>query len=241
LIGVPALLVNTRPSAPAFGQRERCATRAARTGSLSPDPARALEAMTQAYNFERDLMAKCGEKHMDRVVRAIASGTLRIEGAPAGGVVEYLLILELADYDVRAHLARLGEIELAWILRSLHHIATGLKQLHSAGIAHQDLKPSNVLIFNQDTSKVADLGRASYLGHTAPHDELSWAGDISYAPPELLYGYVHTDWRTKRFGGDLYLLGSMVVFFFTGLSTHVRIDRRKRPLAVSTAMSIVIG
>jgi hypothetical protein len=104
----------------------------------SPEPARALEAMTQAYNFERDLLGKCRDFRMDHVVRAISSGTMRIDGAPAGSVVEYL-ILDLADHDVRVHLAQLEGIEVAWILRCLHHISTGLKQLHTDGIAHQDV------------------------------------------------------------------------------------------------------
>jgi Protein kinase domain len=123
----------------------------------APDPARALQAMTEAYNFERDLLAKCGDRNMDRVVRAIDDGSIRIDGAPAGGVVQYL-ILELADRDVRLHLAFAGQVDLAWKLRSLHHIATGLMQLHSAGIAHQDVKPSNVLVFEQKTSKVGGFG-----------------------------------------------------------------------------------
>jgi len=51
-----------------------------------------------------------------------------------------------------------------------------------------------------------------------PFDEEECAGDTTYAPPELLYGYCDPDWGLRRFGCDAYLLGSMVVFFFTGLS-----------------------
>jgi len=183
----------------------------------SSDPARVLQAMTEAYNFERDLLAKCRDRSMSRVVRAIDDGSIRIGGTSADGVVQYL-IFELADRDVRLHLALADQVDLAWKLRSLHHIATGLRQLHSAGIAHQDLKPSNVLVFEQNTSKVGDLGRAVYDGRSGPCDGLQCAGDPSYAPAELLYGYLDSDWKTRRIGCDLYLLGSMVVFFFTGFS-----------------------
>jgi eukaryotic-like serine/threonine-protein kinase len=133
----------------------------------SADPARELERLTAAYNFERDVVAACRELGMDRVVRAITDGRVTIEGAPAGGVVEYL-IFELADGDVRAHLSAIAEVETAWKLRCLHHIATGLRQLHSAGIAHQDVKPSNVMVFDKKTSKVGDLGRAARKGHEPP-------------------------------------------------------------------------
>ena len=39
------------------------------------DPARALQAMTEAYNFERDLLQRC--QRMDRVVRGLEDGKVR--------------------------------------------------------------------------------------------------------------------------------------------------------------------
>jgi serine/threonine protein kinase len=91
-----------------------------------------------------------------------------------------------------------------------------LYQLHRNSSAHQDLKPSNALVFGKSTIKIGDLGRAADRVNPGPHESLKVAGDLSYAPPELLYGYVPPDWGQRRFGCDLYLLGSMVVFFFTG-------------------------
>jgi eukaryotic-like serine/threonine-protein kinase len=131
------------------------------------DPARFLQAMTEAYNFERDLLAKCNESKMDRVLKAIGDGSVRIPEAGAVGAVQYL-IFELADKDVRLHLALSKAIDTAWKLRCLHHVATGLLQLHLVGIAHQDLKPSNVLVFDEKSSKVGDLGRAAYDGRSGP-------------------------------------------------------------------------
>lgn len=180
------------------------------------DPSVVLQAMTGAFNFERNLLVKCRDRHMDRVVRGITDGTIRFDDTPSG-VVQYL-IFELAEGDIRTHLALAAQVELAWCLRCLHHIATGLKQLHSAGIAHQDLKPSNVLVFDNSDSKVADLGCAAYFGHLGPNDDFPCAGDPSYAPPELQYGHIEPDWKARRLGCDIFLLGSMVVFLFTGLS-----------------------
>ncbi len=183
-----------------------------------PDPARVLQAMTEAYNFERDLLRTCNAQKMDRIVRAIGDGSFRVGGTPHGGVVQYL-IFELAERDIRLHLAVAAAIDTAWKLRSLHHIATGMKQLHAAGIAHQDLKPSNVLVFEGTTSKIGDLGCATVQGRVGPRDGLCYAGDPSYAPPELLYRYLDPNWNRRRFGCDLYLLGSMAVFFFAGFSS----------------------
>jgi len=181
-----------------------------------PKVAKALNAMTTAYLFECEVLDKCRERHLDRVVHAYTSGTITIDEPAAEGVVEYL-IFELADGDVRKYLKFNQKFDLAWSLRSLHQIATGLKQLHSNGIYHQDLKPSNVLTFGGKDFKLADLGRAIYEGHTATHYTLPFAGDPAYAPPDLAYGFVPNDSKQWRLSCDAYHLGSMVVFFFTGL------------------------
>jgi serine/threonine protein kinase len=104
-----------------------------------------------------------------------------------------------------------------------------LFQLHSASVAHQDLKPSNVLVFEQKLSKVADLGSASVKDTTSPRDGASFAGDRTYAPPELLYGYQDPEWSRRRQACDLYQLGSMVVFFFCGVSMTAMILKNVPP------------
>ncbi len=192
----------------------------------SPDPARELQAMTTAYNFEQDVLKKCESKKLSRIVRLLDSGTLPAQGGDPSSVVQYL-IFEWADHDIRSFIDDWKQaFETAWALRTVHQVAAALQQLHYVEIAHQDIKPSNVLIFENNNSKLADLGRAFDRHSTSPHDESVCAGDLAYAPPELLYGYVPQDWRIRRLGCDLYLLGSLVVFFCTGVSmTHLLLNR----------------
>jgi serine/threonine protein kinase len=88
-------------------------------------------------------------------------------------------------------------------------------------MAHQDLKPSNVLVFSKENgSKIGDFGRAWSQDFAAPHDTLPVAGDPGYAPLELLYKEVHTDVGMRRYGCDAYHLGSMVVFLFTRVDVN---------------------
>jgi serine/threonine protein kinase len=195
---------------------------------LAPDPARALQAITETFNFERDLLNRCKGRRMDRVVVALADGTHRVAGAADGGVVQYL-IFELADGDVRSQADSTLKFDLAFALRSLHHVSTGMVQLHSDNIVHQDVKPSNVLVFKGRGSKVADLGRATIKGGVPPHDHYSVAGDPTYAPPELLYGQVDPDWSRRRLGADAYLFGSMVVFFFLGQGMTTLLELKLAP------------
>lgn len=193
----------------------------------SPDPPAALQALTAAYIFERNLLQTCRSRRMDRVVQSIDSGNVVVDPTDLGRV-DYL-IFEMADSDVRSFLGVSGRVDLAWKLRSLHHIATGIHQLHSAGIAHQDVKPSNILVFGDAVSKIADLGSASQRGTPSPRDGMHLAGDPSYAPPELLYGHLDPDWSNRRLGCDAYLLGSMVVFMFTGLNATSLLLKQMRP------------
>jgi serine/threonine protein kinase len=119
----------------------------------------------------------------------------------------------------------------------LHHVAVGLQQLHGKNIAHQDLKPSNVLIFEKDDvgAKIADLGRASRNdGSQARHDSDLIAGDPQYAPPEQAYGVRAVEWRDRNEGCDLYHLGALLAFVFTGVtpnSYYARLPEAIRPLA----------
>ena len=181
------------------------------------DPLRELQQLTETFNFERDLLEKCKAKHLDRVVRALEDGSVTVDGLPV-----HYLIFELADRDMRGHMDLSGRLDLAWILRMLHHVAVGLMQLHGIGIAHQDLKPSNVLVFQGLISKLADLGRSAHPDYQPPHNDYVIPGAYSYAPPELRYNFAHPDFNQRRFGCDAFLLGNIILFAFTRLTvSHV--------------------
>lgn len=176
-----------------------------------------LNNLTSAYNFERDVLLKCKESKMSKVVVPLDHGTAEVTGHPLPKVP--FIVFEKADGDIRRQIIEMGSFDIAWILRSLHHTATGLKQLHSKKIAHQDLKPSNVLVFSDD-HKVADLGRSADFHVETDTDHFQIPGDGSYAPPELYYEYRLRDNFENRFALDLYMLGSLIFFYFTKFSVN---------------------
>jgi serine/threonine protein kinase len=155
--------------------------------------------------------------------------------------VQYL-IFELADNDVRAHLENLTRLDAVFIMKTLHHVASGLAQLHREGIAHQDLKPSNVLIYSANKgAKVCDLGRAWDRNESAEHDNYPIPGDPKYAPVEFFYNSIAVDDRVRRYGCDLYHLGSLLVFCFTNVHTNGlladALNPAHRPMHGSDAMT----
>jgi len=180
------------------------------------DFVRLMEQHTRAFNFERETLELCRGKRLKRIATLIEAGEYR---PPQSQWPVAYIIFELAvGGDARNQLAKLGSFNLAWTLRTLHQIAVGLQQLHGEGIAHQDLKPSNILFFEAFGAKLADLGCADTerKPSESPRGQLGIAGDLNYAPPELLYSEFSSDWKVRRLGCDLYLLGSLIVFFFTG-------------------------
>jgi serine/threonine protein kinase len=191
-----------------------------------PDLAVALQALTEAFNFEREILNTCAANSMNRVIAPLDAGQARVDESVLGRVP--YIIFEQADGDIRQQLAKTERFDQTCKLRALHHIATGLYQLHAAGIAHQDLKPSNVLQFGE-ISKVSDLGCASVRNKVGPMDGDNCPGSKAYAPPELIYSYLAPEFNTRRFGCDVYLLGSMVMFFFAGISTTAGMLGRLHP------------
>ena len=188
--------------------------------SIKPDGVSVIDLlnkMTSDFKYERDLSKFCQERRVKKVAFVIDSGEEELEGYTYG-IVPYL-IFEMADGDVRAMLAYSAKLDFAWKMNSLHDIALGLNHLHSVGVSHQDLKPSNILLFNKD-SKIGDLGRALCPSIDKEMLNVEFHGDYNYAPPEILYNYILPDWNERTFLADCYMLGSMVVFYLTGSSMN---------------------
>lgn len=183
----------------------------------SEDLVDTLSQITAEFAAERNLCEMCGTKRLSRVVTAISHGEVRVPGFLIGKVP--YIIFELATHDVRVALSQAEQIDVAIKLEYAHSLATGVRQLHQIGVAHQDIKPSNILVFpklaKRAVGKVADLGRAYRQDAESPHDNVLIPGDRSYAPPEQQYRHQFDDPAIRRFGADLYQLGSLITFIFT--------------------------
>jgi serine/threonine protein kinase len=192
-----------------------------------------LLAHLQAFEFETKLHSICADKNMKRIVKILAHGQVILE--PVAGeqisAVPYM-IMELADGgDVRNYIGRSEYVDLSVKLYYLRDVASGLIQLHGAQIAHQDLKPSNVMIFGGAEAKIGDLGRASKQDISSSNDLYDIAGDLAYAPPEQLYGYQLTTWKDRRQRCDLYQFASLISYLFFSSSLNA-IFRARLPVEI---------
>ena len=171
------------------------------------------------FQYEQDTLSVCRDAGMDRVVRLIEAGVIdRGDGFnPIQSQVPFI-VFELADGDVRSTLDISKPISNKWRFVVLHQTTLALMQLHGGQIAHQDLKPSNVLRFGDAKLKLGDLGRSTDRRRPAPHDGLPLPGHINYAPFEQLYNYTApAEWEQRRISADVFQLGTFVAYSFTSV------------------------
>lgn len=171
-------------------------------------------------DYEGSLLQECRTQNLSRVVRLIDTVVVNLPPKGSADAMSaainrvHAFIFELGGADVRRSFGVPNQGDSAKRLRAIHSIAVGIQQLHGIGVAHQDLKPSNVLEF-ENGHKLADLGRSTRQGINGPYDKLLFPGDFTYTPPEFAYGHTPSDYVDRRFAADAYMLGSMIAFMFT--------------------------
>lgn len=182
----------------------------------------AFKRVLEQYTYERDVCNFCKGKHLSNVTVVLEAGDESLDDDVF--VPMYYLIFEKADGDVIDALEDSTRLDFAWRLRSLHSVAVAIQQLHTAGITHEDIKPSNILTFNKKKiTKVGDLGCSTCDTIRSPFEDNPFPGDHNYAPPERAYHYHIADIKLSKRLTDCYLLASLITFYITGMSLNALI------------------
>ena len=192
-----------------------------RKKEVDGDEVKALKLMTEQHLYECKLCDICNNGKVNNVIHVISSGSEHVESLDV--IVPYL-IFEKADMDAHEFLDTVDRLDFVMKLRSLRDVAKGLLQLHKLDITHQDVKPSNILMFGNQ-SKLGDLGRSFCESIDCPFEEEQFPGDQNYWPPEKRYKQpIKTSWE-QRCLTDCYLLGSLITYYITGDTINAIIDR----------------
>jgi serine/threonine protein kinase len=157
--------------------------------------------------FEREAKATARLEHPNIVPVYTTSKT------PSGQ--PYIAMQYIEGGSLSDHLDRLSEqkkwISAIYALSIVRQIADALHIAHQAGIVHRDLKPSNILLRNDGTPVLADLGIAAVQQATT---RLTQSGSIvgtpNYMSPEQGAGQ-DIDGRS-----DLYSLGIILDEMLSG-------------------------
>ncbi len=120
--------------------------------------------------------------------------------------------------DLKALLRREGVLEPARTVAIAAQVADALDAAHRRGLVHRDVKPSNVLIDEQDGREhcyLADFGLTQTASESGPADGHG-LGTIDYVSPEQIRGDV-LDGRA-----DQYALGCLLFETLTGTLPYDR-------------------
>ena len=132
----------------------------------------------------------------------------RIESRHVVPVLEVAESYLVLPYYPRGSLARLlredGTVSLDRTVRLAAQLGRGLDALHEHGILHRDVKPSNVLLAEDDAAALADFGLARASDSTRITHDGQLVGTPHYLAPELIEGAEATR------ASDLYALGCLL-------------------------------
>jgi hypothetical protein len=185
-----------------------------------------LRQLLEMAEFEVIMQKAC--VRMSKVVRMAAHGQLAFRTPGSTDPYNFLcLILERGDGDIKSHVDFKPDRSPYWKLWVLREVALATVQLERANLAHNDIKPSNVIRFpsngNRHNIKLGDVGRAVTKAGNGPFDGYHWAGDPRHKPLETLYGWTEPEWQNRHTAADAYMLGNLACFLFSGASLTERV------------------
>ena len=142
------------------------------------------------------------------------------------GPTQYIVMEFVDGQDLKKIIRAEGAISVD---RSVHiaiQICAGIGFAHRAGLVHADIKPQNVLVTNDDTTKITDFGIAQALTDTQPGERQTvvW-GSPHYFAPEQARGEKPTP------ASDVYSIGIVLFEMLTGRLPYTGASQQELALA----------
>jgi len=132
-----------------------------------------------------------------------------LDAGEAGGT-SYLVAEYVAGGSLADRLREEGALPIVEALRIGAEVATGLDALHHGGLVHRDVKPSNLMLYEDGRAAITDFGLAKGPAYTVLTEPGQVMGTLDYLAPELIRGEAATP------STDIYAFGCVVYECVTG-------------------------
>jgi serine/threonine protein kinase len=138
---------------------------------------------------------------------------------------QYYIVMEFVEGgNLRDFLAIRKKLEPDEALRLLEDAVSGLAYAYSRGLAHRDIKLTNILISAHGAAKLVDFGLAAIYSQTTRADGVKMDRTVDYAGLEKATGVKSGDVRS-----DIYFLGCVLYEMLSGRPPlEMTKDRRAR-------------
>lgn len=154
-----------------------------------------------------------------RECRAVASldhrNIVRAHDFDSDGKFHYLVMEYVKGATLEALIDREGPLHFKLAADYMRQASEGLAHAHAHGMIHRDIKPSNLLLSQQGTVKILDLGVAKigHLEHTrlTVDSNQNLLGTVDFLAPEQALSCHEVDPRA-----DLYSMGCTLFYLLTG-------------------------
>lgn len=123
---------------------------------------------------------------------------------------EPYLVMEVVRGGSLSDVLGRGVLDLEAMLRLAREVASGLDHMHSLGLLHRDLKPDNIMLREDGSAVIMDLGLAKAQDMTVLTQTGAMLGTPRYFPPELFHG------KTWTAASDQFQLGAILFRAITG-------------------------
>lgn len=134
---------------------------------------------------------------------------------------QIVLIIEYIEgITLRSYIDNVGCLSLDSTLKLLKGVFTGIEDLHSAKpdpIIHRDINPNNIIVCNENTTKLVDYGLTRTYVKSAVSDTQHW-GTKGYISPEQV-GFGKSSIRS-----DIYSLASTIFFCLTAKDPYTNME-----------------
>ena len=179
---------------------------------ISLDRIVAIKVLPQKYSGDANFI----QRFYDEGKAAAKLNHANIVGAyDVGQAGEYhYFVMEFVDgRTVYDDIAKNGAYSEEDALRIATQVAEALSHAHAQGFIHRDVKPKNIMIAEDGTVKLADMGLARAVSdREAAEAEAGKAyGTPYYISPEQIRGEIEIDFRA-----DIYALGATLYHMVTG-------------------------